>query len=1401
MKGSPFIKYIYLIIAILNFSCIWSQPYDRVIFEHNSLSDNSPITSINTITQDKLGFIWMGTHDGLYRFDGYDYKIIKGVPNNPNSLSNNQIMALAVDGKGRIWIGTLGGGINIYIPETEQIIHNYNFPNIIPRLRSNEIWCLYIDKKNTIWVGTSDGLYSTKIIEQEGEIEKILFEEYPYHGPLPSNNRFWVRSIIQDSENIYYVGTIAGLFQLNLEKKLLIPIDIPIVKFKMVTTICVGKYNDFWLGTIEDGVYHVKLDDNKNVTTVEELKLPSSNIYMPLKRIERMVVDRFSNLWIASRQGLGRLNLFTGSYNVYFNDANDKTSLSDNRLSTVFEDRNGVLWIGTESTGVNRVDLYQKKFISIRKNNLSQYSLSDNYINSIHGSSGKHIWIGTDGGGIDCLVPDKENFWTIEKPAWNNQLINKNILSVYEGKNDILWFGSTRNSLGSVNLKTGKVSYIYLFGYVFSILEDSNGYIWVGTWGSGLYRYNPKTGEINNFKKNYQDSTSLSSDIVITIYEDSNNQLWIGTKGGGLCRLMNDVTADNLKFETYFNHFNDSLSISHNDVYCIFQNSKKELWLGTGGGLNKMVVSHTPKGTIISFRAFTEKDGLPSNIIYGIIEDKDGNYWMSTNKGISKFIPGKKMFLNYDIHDGIQSNEFHLNSYYEDEKGRIFFGGSNGLTVFDPTSIQYNPFVPQIMFTAIKINGKPVNINEKISGRIILNQSINYLKEITLNYKHKEITIEFSSNHYAIPKKNQFRYRLIGFNDKWQEVNNKYRSITYTNLGPGEYTLQIMASNNDGMWPEKPRELKIKVLPPPWRTFWALLIYIATLIMAIRLFKKYTLIKVTRKHQLLIDSLEKSKIEELAQMKIQFFTNISHELRTPLTLISNPLKDLINNKKIDLSLKKDLLVIQRNVERLIQLVNQLLDFRKIDAGELKLRISQINLTELLDEICKSFEQYALSRNINLQFLHKDEEIILWLDKEKIITVFFNLISNAFKYSPDNSTITLELHKINSGIESESHIEIKVIDEGIGIEKENLPHIFERFYQIEGSHQKGKAGTGIGLAISKEYIEAHGGAISVESTPGHGTTFTITLPLRKEKLTDVIELPEQPIEENKKSTSELLSTLSATLDSPISTETKKTLLIIEDNTDLLHYLAGKFSGKYHVILSENGTKGLQMAIEKNPDIIITDIMMPEIDGITLCKKLKSDLHTSHIPIIVLTAKTTEESNIESLEAGADVYIQKPFNLDVLKAQVKTLLESREKIRINFSKNVILQPKEIVATSLDERFMIKLMEVIEKNIANPDFGIKHLTDEMNMSHSVIFRKVKALTGSNVIEFIRSIRLKKAAHLLQKQKLPVSEVSLMVGFNDAKYFSKCFIKEFGVSPREYAKGHAESSGLNEHPDKNED
>jgi len=1361
--------------------------FENTIFEHTSISEGISQSTINTIIQDNIGYIWLGTHDGLNRYDGYDFLVFKGEPQNINCLSNNQVISLCSDVLGNIWVGTLGGGINIYIPERNIFLNYRNSPKLFEGIDDKEIWLIYKDFTNKMIIGTSNGLfYSLVYRDKEGNIHT---EFHKIVSSDNNNNQIWIRSITQ-TPDAFIIGGLNGIYTMNSDFSTFKKIDIKELNRRMILSICRQSKNVFWVGTIEDGLYKITFEDIKSgkINKIERLLDVNHKLHLPLVRIESLHIDELDNLWIASRQGLGRINLKNNKTYVFYNKLGDNTTISDNRTSYIFEDRKGVLWIGTESHGVDRLDLHSKKFVTIRHLPQQTNSLSDNFVYGIHSSGNDKIWIATDGGGIDLLKFDSKNI-SIIHPEWNKNLINKNIISIYEMKDGTLCFGSSVNALGKI--KNSQIQYMPLQGYIFSIYEDNKHNLWVGTWGSGLYIYSSKDNKFYNYRKENDNKKSISSDIVVAIYEEKNHQMWIGTKGGGLNKVTSDVSKiENLEFNSYTNSYDDTSSISHNDVYSILRTRDGDMWVGTGAGLNKLDFNSTSDSNTIRFKSYMEKDGLPNNIIYGILEDNSGNLWLSTNKGLSKFKPKTKQFINFDIHDGIQSNEFHINSYFKDTKGRLFFGGVNGLTFFEPDSIKSNNFIPKVIFTQIKIQGKVINVDEQVNGRVLLKKNISYADRIIITYNDKEFTIEFSTDHYSIPEKNKFRYRLLGFNDNWQEVSYKHRSVTYTNLSQGEYIFQVLASNNDGQWATKPTELIIKVLPPPWLTIWAFIIYAIVIISAIILFKKYTLINVNRKHQLVIDSLEKSKIEELTKMKIQFFTNISHELRTPLTLINNPLEELVNNKKIDSGIKKELSVIQRNVGRLLQLVNQLLDLRKIDAGELKLKIVETNLISLILEIIESFEQYALKRNITINTIYKDQEILLWLDREKIITVFFNLLSNAFKYSPDNSNISIEVvydsKQKDSG--ATSYVEIAISDEGIGIEKEYLPHIFDRFYQVEGVHQKGKSGTGIGLAICKEYIEIHGGYIKVDSEVGKGTTFRVFLPVRKDQLSNYIEITENEqilLNETAEASSQLLSTLKATLDNTIEGEgSKKSILIIEDNIDLLHYLSARFSSKYIVYTAENAVKGLKLAYEKNPNLIITDIMLPDEDGIEICRKIKNDIQTSHIPIIILTAKSTIESNIEGLEAGADVYIKKPFNMDVLKAQVKATIESREKLRLNFTKNIILQPKEIVATSLDERFMIKLMDVIEKNISNPDFGIRHLTDAMNMSHSVIFRKIKALTGSNVIEFIRSVRLKKAAQLLTKQKLPVTEVSIMVGFNDPKYFSKCFIKEFGMSPREYMK-----------------
>ena len=949
-----------------------------------------------------------------------------------------------------------------------------------------------------------------------------------------------------------------------------------------------------------------------------------------------------------------------------------------------------------------------------------------------------------------------------------------------------------------------------LSGYIFAIMEDNLGNIWTGNWNYGLNRLDKRTGTFKNFRHNEANPNSLSFDAIFSIYQDKDRNIWVGTKGGGLNKFVDpNANPEEAKFKIYKNDPNNPFSISHNDVYCIYQDKSGILWVGTGGGLNKVIYVIKNNRPELTFKSYLEKDGLPNGVIYGILEDSNENLWLSTNNGISKFNPLTEKFINFDINDGLQANEFHQNASIMDSKGRMYFGGINGINVFIPDSIKTNPFQPQVVITNIKIMGKNAETGKEINGRVILKNSITETDEIQLTFRDKEITIEFAALHFAVPKKNKYKYRLIGFNDQWQEVSSQTRSVTYTNLDYGHYVFNVKASNNDGKWNETPTSLNLNVLPPPWKTIWAYAFYFILIILLLLIFRKYSLIGVKEKNRLQIEHLERTKLDELSKLKIQFFTNMSHELRTPLTLINSPLEDLLSYKKTDNYVRQQLNLMHRNISRLLQMVNQLLDFRKIDSGQLKFKVSEINLIDLINDIYISFSQHAKIRNINFHFMHQDEKIQLWVDKEKITTLIYNILSNAFKFSPDKSSIVIEISVaetsksfinplryffIKRTNKFTEYAEILIRDNGIGIDKVHIEKIFDRFYQVSENENQKFEGSGIGLAIAREYVKMHGGSIEVDSMAGRGSTFKVLLPLGKKHLDHTkIVFIDQPDVSN--TIDKLLQSIEKTSKEEVKIQVEKTdehsqidlkkplVLIIEDNVEMLEYLSLKLIHKYKTLKATNGVIGFAIAIEKNPDLIIADLMMPEMDGIELCKRIRIDINTSHIPIIILTAISTEESIIEGLETGADAYISKPFNIEILKAQIKTLLDSRQKMRLNFSRQLILEPKAVAITSTDERFLQKLMDVVEQNISDVNLGIKELTLAMGMSHSVIFRKTKSLTGLNVVEFIRNIRLKKAELILKNNKMRIAEVSYMVGFSDPKYFSKCFIKEFGITPSEHS------------------
>lgn len=1383
-------------------------------FESVSTAQGLSQSCVYSIVQDKKGFIWMGTRDGLNRYDGYDFLTFKNNPQDTNSLSNNEITCICVNAAGNLWIGTRGGGLNYYDQTLNKFTRysNLNYENIV---RS-----IYESPDGTVWVGTSEGLLQSNFNKVKGifhfvNVSKDASFRDVYGEIMPKVKRIVsVISVHPYLNGELLVGSESGVFLFNKETHLFKRLGLGESDYTIITSTLVENDGTIWVATF-NGLVKLKPQQFDNFQIVLFNTRQSPDYRIGSNRIEALESDPSGNIWVATHGGgLVKIDK-TQKVTRFVNDRLDNQSIGDNIINSLFMDNTGVLWIGTESAGCNKLDIYRKKFYQFKNSPNKISSLSDNQIAAIAGTNGKTIWVGTSSKGVDELTYNPDGTYKIDHigniPGENNNVYSE-IISVFQDKEQELWIGTASNSLTRYKEGAGFKTY-FTSGYVFAIRQDRAGEIWYGTWGQGLGKVNKRTGNITRFQNVPGNPNSLSSDMVLAVYDDDEGNLWLGTKAGGvnLARLSDLAQGSNV-FRSFKHNENKQFSLVHNDVFCITQDSKGNIWLGTGGGLSKV---SRKKGTHffedasqgdLHFETYLEKDGLPGNIVYGILEDNHRNLWISTNNGLSSFNPGTKQFRNYRVNDGIQANEFLFNAYLKDQKGNMFFGGINGITVFNPDSIFENPSQLHLVITRLKILNTTVGPDTKINGRRIVDKDITQTNAIKLTYKEKEITLDFSALYYANPQRIRYQYRMLGFNDNWQTTEPNIRSVTYTNLYDGKYVFQVRASNVEGKWTDPPLEMSITVLPPFWRQPWFYLVYAFIIIVLLVFYRRYSLIAVKEKNKLALERWEHKKVLELTEAKTRFFTNVSHEIRTPLTLIADPLDQVLTHGDIDDGSRKNLTLISRNVRRLLNMVDQLLQLRNIDLGSVKMHVSEIKLEPFLKEIKEHFDQISGLRKINLTFKCDLNDPALYFDPDMMGTVYFNLLSNAFKYTPDGGSISMKVYSYQGTITPRNTISIKrliygksqepdwvafeITDTGSGIPRQELKNIFHRFYQLHDSSITQQGGAGIGLSLVKEYVSLHKGVIKVNSTPGVGSTFTVYLRagrkhfnqrmLSKEKI-QVLNIP----------MTEIMKDASSEIESFVSVNNSvkddlPSLLIIEDDHELSGYLYDYFKVNYNVSQVFNGKLGIDMAVNLCPDIIISDVMLPEANGFQLCHKLKTTIETSHIPIILLTAKVTDENVAQGYELGADLYIPKPFNIQILDKQVKMLIQSRSQLRDKFSKQVLLMPSDIAITSPDERFLKRLIEITDAQLTDSEFDVMKLVNSMNMSHTVILRKLKALTGMALVDFIKRQRLKKAALILQKGKISIAEVSYMVGFSDPKYFSKCFIKEFGQTPTEYSKEH---------------
>lgn len=1387
-------------------------------FNHISLNQGLSSSEVNCIIQDHRGFMWFGTQYGLNRYDGYTIKSFYNDQENTNSLSDNYILSLFEDSKGNLWVGTNSGGLNRFNREKEEFEKFINNTLLEGSVSGSAVTCIYETKSGDLLIGTNLGL---DLLLTDNHSDSISFRRLLN---IPVN------SIAEDAYGNLLVATWEGVFKLESSGK---PSNYKnIIRYapepgnsegfllNESQTIYVDKDGIVWVGTTK-GL--LKLE-TKDITPQKiEIKHYQSN-ENDLNSLSNNIVtsiceDHNGNLWIGTRGGgINLLDKRSEKFVQIKSDIKDPTIISNNSVKNLYIDHTGILWVGTLGGGVNNTNLKQKKFFH-HKINLKDNSelVPNNFIREIHQDESGLLWIGTLNDGLYTLDRKNNNYSVFNaanknsrKAGDNSALKGDNVFSIINSSESEFYFASN-SGLYFFNKKSGELvnhradnnnPNTLIHNSVFTIAKDGDNF-WVGTW-MGLQKFIPENSDRESYFISYShnpaDSTSISSDKIRYIYDDPmNKDLWVGTLDGGVNRLIKNESDSSISFERFMFEEGNPNSLSDNYVTMIHRSKNNILWVATKNGLNKLIREENN----YKFKKYFKQDGLPGNLIQSILEDDHGNLWLGTNNGLSKFDPTKEVFTNFDVTDGLQSNEFSEHSCFKNKDGEMFFGGINGFNSFYPDSIYKNQYKPKMAITDFQIFNKSIPIGETKDGRVLLSKSISETNELVLSYKDKVITFEFTALSYASPEKNKYAYMLEGFDNDWLYSNS--RKATYTNLKGGKFTFKVKASNNDGIWNENPISLKVNVKHPFWQTWIAYIIYLIVISLTVYAIFKDIKSRERLKADLELKKLEKEKSKELEKMRLQFFTNITHEFRNPLTLIISPLQKLIESKKVNTQLKKDYQLMYRNADYLISLINELIEFRKVETGGMKLQASENNLINFLQNCFSIYEDVAAKREISYRFETPFSELNLWFDKNKLYKAITNLLSNAFKFVPDKGEIILKVEQGNEennqvfkyryevkdqGNILKNAVLIRVIDNGIGISSKSISNIFNRFYQ-EPSDSTKHLGSGIGLAFTKNLVLLHKGEIEVQSERNAGTQFTIKLPSGNEHLNESEKVKVQETQDNIiaedfndfPQNNDIFQVEESYIKLP-EPEQKSApiILVVEDNNDMRSFIKENLELKYNVIEAENGKIGLEKAFEHVPDLVVSDVMMPEMDGIQLCSKLKRDIKTSHIPVILLTARSSIIHQIEGIETGADDYISKPFNLKLFETRIDNLIKSRRKLRQLFSNEVEVKPKDITFNHRDQEFLDKAIAVITKQISKQDLNVESLSKDLNMSRMHLHRKLTALTNQTPSVFIRTIRLKEGAKFLGENKLSISEIAYAVGFSAPSYFTSCFSNQFGISPKDY-------------------
>lgn len=1381
-------------------------------FKHLTINEGLAHTDAICFDQDEKGFIWIGTNSGLDRYDGVQFTNFKNDVHILQKVYTNRILSLCNSGT-KLWVGT-EGGLQLFDLEKEKFTLFRIIGNSDLVTQSNITSVQVV--KNYLFILTPGGLFVGKYNERENTLNVNRISDLVKNYPSNLKDEI-VQRITNNGKSKLWIGFHNCILSFNVTDDEII-FESSIGETGTIIQLAFGFLNDLvywdnrlWISKGESvQIISLSNDNNQIRNSLKTIKVSDVLLNVDLPEyfsISRLLIDNYENLWGTTTKGLFLLEdpLSEQAKGELFQHSEfDPLSLSVNHLNNLYRDNTNSLWIGSWGGGISLLNLEQKKFnLLLKDSNNKRASLSDSFVRAIDEDDSGLIWIGTKNKGIDVFNPQNG----IVKPMYSyfgmkDRLNSEKIRSLKIGKEKA--YVGTSSGLNIIDRKSFKIKKIISStnnsgmpnAAIYALEIDKYGQVWCGTWGGGIVvlRNNLKKEGILSITQ--ETIPSLSSNIVTNLFFDERKNEVLACTNKGLNKIILDHKG-NVDEIVYYREYDGEGSLTSEYLWPLIKENDSMYWVGTfGGGLNKIQLtkevsdSHTGKYCASSY--------FPVNgdvwDIESLLEDNNGNLWLG-GRGLSRFDKKTGEFWQFDVNDGLQSNGFKIGSALKAKDGTFYFGGINGLNFFNPNDIKKNEILSKVGLTRFKIQNQEILPGQKINGRIVLPVGLPYVQKINLTYQENNFSISFASMNYSNPEKCHYKYILEGYDEDWHVITGEYPVANYSNLEYGDYIFKVVASNDDGKFGSEMVSLKLHISPPWWLSFWAYTFYLVSFVLVLYSLYRYQSKMLTMKNNLKLVAAEEQKKEELHQFKLQFFTNISHEFKTPLTLILSPIERMLSNEVDVKEQKKLLTLVDKNAKSLLNLINELMDFRKAEVGKMQMKFRETNFKLLANEIIENFIPYCDQKRITVvQDCEKDIDV--FLEVESVTKIMNNVIYNALKFTDECGEIHIKVekgslnqlkpefkfsHTVSDDFRADEYAILRVRDTGVGISESSIKQVFDRFYHINEKTQL-HLGTGIGLALVKSLVLLHKGIITISSERNVGTELLVAFPVGKEHINpdDIVANEEESylIEDLLIEESELEK--SQNLDEGEKKELS--LLIVEDNVELRKFLTEHYKKDFSVLEAENGKQGVDLALQEIPDIIISDVMMPEMDGFELCKILKQDINTSHIPIVLLTAKSTMENQIEGTKIGADSYISKPFSTRLLDVKIEGLLNFNEVLKNKYASDVFASTRDIVKNRKDQKFLDQLITLIEDNIDNNEFTVAQLCKELGLGRTNLYKKVKSLTGQSLGQFSLTLKLKKAAKILVSEDVSITEVIYRVGINSNSYFTKAFKAQFGVTPSEY-------------------